>query len=40
MAKIARTQSATVRWMFSFWVPTAVGIVATAGGGVALLVRR
>jgi hypothetical protein len=40
LAEIARTQSATVRWMFGFWVPTAIGIVATAGGVVALLLRR
>ena len=39
-AAIAQAQSATVRWMFTFWVPTAIGIVATAGGVVALLLRR
>ena len=39
-AAIARAQSTTVKWMFGFWAPTAVGIVATAGGVVALLLRR
>lgn len=39
-AAIAQAQSATVRWMFTFWVPTAVGIVAAALGVVALLLRR
>lgn len=39
-AAIARAQSTTVKWMFTFWAPTAVGIVATALGVVALLLRR
>ena len=39
-AAIARAQSSTVKWMFGFWAPTAVGIVATALGVVALLLRR
>jgi hypothetical protein len=38
--EIARAQSTTVKWMFAFWAPTAVGIVATAAGVVALLLRR
>ena len=38
--KIAEVETRLVRWMFTFWVPTAVGIVATAGGVVALLLRR
>jgi hypothetical protein len=40
VGEIARAQSATVKWMFAFWVPTAAGIVATAGGVVALLIRH
>ena len=39
-AAIAQAQSATVRWMFTFWAPSAVGIVGTALGVVALLLRR
>jgi 2-succinyl-5-enolpyruvyl-6-hydroxy-3-cyclohexene-1-carboxylate synthase len=39
-AQIARAQSTTVKWMFGFWAPTAVGIVGTALGVVALLLRR
>ena len=39
-AAIARAQSTTVKWMFGFWAPTAVGIVATGVGVVALLLRR
>ena len=37
---LAGVETRLVRWLFTFWVPTAVGIVATAGGVVALLVRR
>jgi len=39
-AAIAHAQSTTVKWMFEFWAPTAVGIVATGVGVVALLLRR
>ncbi len=39
-AEIARAESTTVKWMFRFWAPTAVGIVATALGVVALLLKR
>ncbi len=37
---LAGVETRLVRWMFTFWVPTAVGIVATALGVVALLLRR
>lgn len=37
---LAGVETRLVRWLFTFWVPTAVGIVATAGGVVALLLRR
>src|SRR5436189_2766283 len=39
-AAIAHAQSTTVKWMFEFWAPTAVGIVLTGVGGVALLLRH
>ena len=38
--EIARAQNATVKWMFTFWLPTAVGIIGTGIAVVALLVRR
>jgi len=37
---LAGVETKLVRWLFTFWVPTASGIVATAGGVVALLLRR
>ncbi len=37
---LAGVETKLVRWLFTFWVPTAAGIVATAGGVVALLLRR
>ena len=39
-AEIAQAQSATVKWLFAFWAPTAIGIVGTAAGVVALLLRH
>ena len=39
-AAIAHAQSTTVKWMFEFWAPTAVGIVLTGVGVVALLLRH
>lgn len=39
-AAIASAQSTTVKWMFGFWAPTAVGIVATGLGVITLLLRR
>ena len=39
-AAIACAQATMVKWMFRFWAPTAVGIVATGVGVVALLLRR
>jgi len=38
--EIARAQNATLTWMFTFWLPTAVGIIGTAIAVVALLLRR
>lgn len=38
--EIARAQNATLKWMFTFWLPTAVGIVGTAIAVVALLIRK
>jgi hypothetical protein len=37
--EIANAQQATLKWMFTFWVPTAVGIIGTAIAVVALLLR-
>jgi hypothetical protein len=37
---LANVETRLVRWLFTFWVPTAIGIVATAGGVVGLLLRR
>ena len=37
---LAGVETRLVRWMFTFWVPTALGIVATAAGVVGLLLRR
>ncbi|MDP3938132.1 MAG: hypothetical protein Q8R92_08340 [Deltaproteobacteria bacterium] len=39
-AAIGRAQSATIKWMFTFWAPTAIAIIGTAIGVVALLLRR
>lgn len=38
--EIARAQNAMLKWMFTFWVPTAVGIIGTAIAVVALLLRQ
>ena len=38
--RLAELKADIVKWMFGFWAPTAVGIVATAAGVVALLLRR
>ena len=38
--EIARAQQATLRWMFTFWAPTALAIVGTATAVVALLLRH
>ena len=40
LAAIAQAQAATVKWMFAFWAPTAIGILGTAAGVVALLLRH
>ena len=38
--EIARAHNATVKWMFTFWLPTAVGIIGTGIAVVAVLLRR
>jgi len=38
--RLAELKADIVKWMFGFWAPTAVGIVATAAGVSALLLRR
>ena len=37
---LADLRADLIKWMFTFWVPTAIGIVATAGGVVGLLLKR
>jgi len=37
---LAGVETRLVSWLFKFWVPTAVGIVATGIGVVAILLRR
>ncbi|MGH7699538.1 MAG: hypothetical protein ACREMJ_03325 [Gemmatimonadales bacterium] len=39
-AAIGRTHAATIKWMFTFWAPTAIAIIGTAAGVVALLLRH
>ena len=38
--EITRAQNTTLKWMFTFWLPTAGGIIGTAIAVVALLLRR
>jgi hypothetical protein len=38
--QMAAVETRLVRWLFTFWAPTALGIVGTAVGVVALLLRR
>jgi len=38
--EISRTQNALLKWMFTFWAPTALGIIGTAIAVVALLLRK
>jgi hypothetical protein len=38
--EIGRARASTVKWLFTFWAPTALAIVGTAVGVVALLLRR
>src|SRR5437867_2537672 len=38
--EITRAHNATVKWMFTFWLPTAVGITGTGIAVVAVLLRR
>ena len=37
---VAEAKSDLVKWMFAFWVPTALGIIGTAIAVVALLLRK
>ena len=37
---LAGVETKLVRWLFTFWVPTAAGIVATGCGVVAILLRH
>ena len=37
--RLAELKSDLVKWMFAFWVPTALGIIGTAIAVVSLLVR-
>jgi hypothetical protein len=37
---LAELRADLIKWMFTFWAPTAVAIVGTALGVVALLLRR
>jgi len=38
--RLAELESKLVKWMFAFWVPTALGIIGTAIAVVALLIRK
>ena len=38
--RLAQLESKLIKWMFVFWVPTALGIIGTAVAVVALLIRR
>jgi hypothetical protein len=37
---IQKTRADIVRWMFMFWAPTALGVIATGVGVISLLLRR
>ncbi|MGH7671418.1 MAG: hypothetical protein ACREMC_00855 [Gemmatimonadales bacterium] len=38
--RLAELKTELIKWMFAFWVPTALGIIGTAVAGVALLLRK
>ena len=38
--RLAQLETKLIRWMFAFWVPTALGIVGTAIAVVSLLIRK
>ena len=38
--RLSELKSELIKWMFTFWAPTAVGIIGTAIAVVALLLRR
>jgi hypothetical protein len=38
--EIQKTRADIVRWMFMFWAPTALGVLATGAGVISLLLRR
>jgi hypothetical protein len=37
--RLAQLETKLIKWMFAFWVPTALGIIGTAIAVVSLLVR-
>ncbi|HEV2669960.1 MAG TPA: hypothetical protein VGU74_02625 [Gemmatimonadales bacterium] len=37
--RLAELETKLIKWMFVFWVPTALGIIGTAIAVVALLIR-
>ena len=38
--RLAELKSDLIKWMFAFWVPTALGIIGTATAMVSLLIRK
>ena len=38
--RLAELESKLIKWMFTFWVPTALGIIGTAIAVIALLLRK
>ncbi|MGH7699539.1 MAG: hypothetical protein ACREMJ_03330 [Gemmatimonadales bacterium] len=39
-AKLEKQKAEIIKWMFAFWAPTALGVIATGIGVVSLLLRR
>ena len=38
--RLAELESKLIKWMFTFWVPTALGIIGTGIAVIALLLRK
>lgn len=38
--EMSRNHSSVIRWMFTFWLPTALGMLGTAIAVVALFIRK
>jgi len=38
--RLAELESKLIKWMFTFWAPTALGIIGTAIAVIALLLRK